>query len=54
MKLNIAWDRKRRRADHERAAIMIAAFTAFTMGGFLIVQMLGFSLVPRCKIYEVY
>ena len=26
------------------AAIMIAVFTAFTMGGFLVVQMLGFTL----------
>jgi putative drug exporter of the RND superfamily len=26
------------------AAIMIAVFTAFTMGGFLVVKMLGFTL----------
>jgi RND superfamily putative drug exporter len=26
------------------AAIMIAVFTAFTVGGFLVVQMLGFTL----------
>ena len=42
-RLSRAW-RVRPGSSQSAAAVMIAVFTSFTVGGFLVVQMLGFTL----------